>query len=100
MHVGAASRPPMLWVDGGAIYALVGADAQKFAPSVDNALNIAVGGGKVYWTEMTGESSVARSTARTLTAQALRSWLQSWLSPMGIAVDCSREQTLLDELPW
>ena len=55
VHVGAASRPPMLWVDGGAIYALVGADAQKFAPSVDNALNIAIGGGKVYWTEKTGE---------------------------------------------
>ena len=56
VHVAAASRPPMLWVDGGAIYALVGASPQRFAPSVDNALNIAVGGGKVYWTEKTGES--------------------------------------------
>ena len=56
VHVGAASRPPMLWVDGGAIYALVGASPQRFAPSVDNALNITVGGGKVYWTEKTGES--------------------------------------------
>ena len=47
----------MLWVDGGAIYALVGADVPKeFAPGVDNALNITVGGGKVYWTEKTGES--------------------------------------------
>ena len=57
VHVAAASRPPMLWVDGGAIYALVGASPQRFAPSVDNALNIAVGGGKVYWTEKTGESA-------------------------------------------
>ena len=24
VHVGAANRPPMLWVDGGKIYALVG----------------------------------------------------------------------------
>ena len=56
VHVVAASRPPMLWVDGGAIYALVDADVKEFAPSVDNALNIAVGGGKVYWTEKTGES--------------------------------------------
>ena len=54
VHVGAAKRPPMLWVDGGAIYALVGADVQEFAPSVDNAMNIAVGGGKVYWTETNG----------------------------------------------
>ena len=56
VHVVAASRPPMLWVDGGAIYALVGASPQRFASSVDNALNIAVAGGKVYWTEKTGES--------------------------------------------
>ena len=56
VHVVAASRPPMLWVDGGAIYALVGASPQRFAPGVDNALNITVGGGKVYWTEKTGES--------------------------------------------
>ena len=54
VHVGAAQRPPMLWVDGGAIYALVGASPQRFASSVDNALNIAVAGGKVYWTETDG----------------------------------------------
>ena len=29
VHVGAAKRPPMLWVDGGAIYALVGANPQR-----------------------------------------------------------------------
>ena len=54
--VAAANRPPMLWVDSGAIYALVGADVQRFAPSVDNAMNIAVdaSSGKVYWTEKTG----------------------------------------------
>ena len=56
VHVGAASRPPMLWVEEGAIYALVGASEQRFAPGVDNALNLAIGGGKVYWTEKTGES--------------------------------------------
>ena len=56
MLVAAANRPSILWVDGGAIYALVGADVQEFAPSVDNAMNIAVGGGKLYWTEQTGES--------------------------------------------
>ena len=57
MKVKAANRPPMLWVDGGKIYALVGVDVQAFAPSVDNALNIAIGGNKVYWTEKTGESA-------------------------------------------
>ena len=59
IRVAAANRPPMLWVDSGAIYALVGADVQRFAPSVDNAMNIAVdaSSGKVYWTEKTGASS-------------------------------------------
>ena len=57
--VAAANRPPMLWVDSGAIYGLVDANAQRFAPSVDNAMNIAVdaSSGKVYWTEKTGGSS-------------------------------------------
>ena len=82
VHVAAASRPPMLWVDGGAIYALVGASPQRFAASVDNALNITVGGGKVYWTEKTGEM-LARSTVRTSTVQTLPSLLQSRLSRWG-----------------
>ena len=83
VHVGAASRPPMLWVDGGAIYALVGASAQKFAPSVDNALNITIGGGKVYWTEKTGESGGTINSANLDGSQMLRNLLQSWLSRWG-----------------
>ena len=47
----------MLWVDGGKIYALVGADVEEFGSGVEGAMNIAVGGGKVYWTEKTGDSS-------------------------------------------
>ena len=38
VRVAAANRPPMLWVDGGAIYGLVGTNVQRFAPSVDNAI--------------------------------------------------------------
>ena len=86
VHVGAAQRPPMLWVDGGAIYALVGKDVQAFAPGVDNAMNIAVGGGKVYWTEKTGESSGTINSANFdgTNVQELASILSV---PMGIAVD-------------
>ena len=87
VHVAAANRPPMLWVDGGGIYALVGASPQRFAPSVDNALNIAVGGGKVYWTEMTGESSGTINSAN-LDGSGETTELTTLLSvPMGIAVD-------------
>ena len=86
VHVGAASRPPMLWVEEGAIYALVGASPQKFAPSVDNALNIAVGGGKVYWTEKTGESSGTINSAN-LDGSDVTELVSVRSVPMGIAVD-------------
>ena len=86
VHVAAASRPPMLWVDGGAIYALVGADVKEFAPSVDNALNIAVGGGKVYWTEKTGENSGTINSAN-LDGTDVRELVSVRSVPMGIAVD-------------
>ena len=86
--VAAANRPPMLWVDSGAIYGLVGADVQRFAPSVDNAMNIAVdaSNGKVYWTEKTGESRGTINSANLDGTSVTK--LTSILSvPMGIAVD-------------
>ena len=86
VHVGAASRPPMLWVDGGAIYALVGASPQRFASSVDNALNITVGGGKVYWTEKTGESAGTINSAN-LNGSGVTELASILAVPMGIAVD-------------
>ena len=88
--VAAANRPPMLWVDGGAIYGLVGANAQRFAPSVDNAMNIAVdaSSGKVYWTEKTGASSGTINSANLDGTSVTE--LTSILSvPMGIAVDAT-----------
>ena len=88
VHVGAANRPPMLWVDGGAIYALVGADVQEFAPGVDNALNIAVGGGNVYWTEKTGGSSGTINSAN-LDGSGVTELASILSVPMGIAVDAA-----------
>ena len=86
VHVGAASRPPMLWVEEGAIYGLVGADVQRFASSVDNALNITVGGGKVYWTEKTGENSGTINSA-DLNGSDVTELVSVRSVPMGIAVD-------------
>ena len=80
----------MLWVDSGAIYGLVGADVQRFAPSVENAMNIAVdaSSGKVYWTEKTGGSSGTINSANLDGTGATT--LASILSvPMGIAVDAT-----------
>ena len=88
--VAAANRPPMLWVDGGAIYRLVGANAQRFAPSVDNAMNIAVdaSNGKVYWTEKTGASSGTINSAN-LDGTGVTELTSILSVPMGIAVDAT-----------
>ena len=94
VQVGKASRPPMVWVDSGGIYALVGSDVERFAPSVDNALNIAVGGNKVYWTEMTGESRGTINSAK-LDGSDVKELKAIKAVPMGIAVD-----TAADKLYW
>ena len=88
--VAAANRPPMLWVDSGTIYGLVGANAQRFAPSVDNAMNIAVdaGNGKVYWTEKTGASSGTINSAN-LDGTGVTELTSILSVPMGIAVDAT-----------
>ena len=86
----AANRPPMLWVDSGAIYGLVGADVQRFAPSVENAMNIAVdaSSGKVYWTEKTGGSSGTINSAN-LDGTGVTELTSILSVPMGIAVDAT-----------
>ena len=86
----AANRPPMLWVDSGAIYALVGANAQRFAPSVENAMNIAVdaSNGKVYWTEKTGGSRGTINSAN-LDGTGVTELTSILSVPMGIAVDAT-----------
>ena len=88
--VAAANRPPMLWVDSGTIYGLVGANAQRFAPSVDNAMNIAVdaSNGKVYWTEKTGGSSGTINSAN-LDGTGVTELTSILSVPMGITVDAT-----------
>ena len=91
VQVNASQRPPMLWVDGGAIYALVGASVQEFASGVDNALNIAVGGGKVYWTEKTGDSAGTINSAN-LNGSNVQELASILAVPMGIAVDAANSK--------
>ena len=85
VQVNASQRPPMLWVDGGSIYALVGASVQEFASGVDNAMNIAVGSGKVYWTEKTGDSGGTINSAN-LNGSNVQELASILAVPMGIAV--------------
>ena len=57
VHVDAADRPPMYWVDtaAGTLHRLVGAEVENFVPSVRNAtsLTLDVANEKLYWTEKT-----------------------------------------------
>ena len=84
--MGAAQRPPMLWVDGGSLYALVGADVQEFATGIENVQNLAVSGNKVYWTERTGENA-GTINAMNLDGTGAKQLVSIKAVPQGIAVD-------------
>ena len=91
--VGAASRPPMLWISGGQIYALVGAEVKEFRQGVENAISLAVGGDKLYWTEQTSEKQGTLNVANLdgTGAKELRKD-PLWGVPRGIAVDAGRNK--------
>jgi hypothetical protein len=56
VHVAAANRPVMYWIDGGMLYRLASAKAEQIAA---NASDVAVdaAGGKIYWTEKTSNNT-------------------------------------------
>ena len=84
--VSADSRPPMLWISGGKIYALVGSEVKVFIASVDNATNLAVGGGKVYWTAKTSDTHGTLNSAN-LDGSDAKELRTLWGVPRGITVD-------------
>ena len=59
VHLEAAQRPPMYWIDAkpGTLHRLIGDEVENLVPNVKNATSLAVDmmGGKLYWTEKTGE---------------------------------------------
>ena len=58
VHVNAADRPPMYWIDtsAGTLHRLVDTEVENLVPSVRNAtsLTLDVTNDKLYWTEKTG----------------------------------------------
>ena len=56
-----SQRPPMYWANAGVgtLQSLRGASVDRLVPNVQNATSVAVDmrGGKVYWTERTGDQS-------------------------------------------
>ena len=59
VHLKVAQRPPLYWVGAttGTLHRLVGDEVENLVPNVKNATSLAidVAGGKLYWTEKTGE---------------------------------------------
>ena len=59
VHIDPAQRPSLYWVDAttGTLHRLVGDEVENLVPTVKNATSLAVDivGGKLYWTEKTGE---------------------------------------------
>ena len=81
-----AQRPPMVWVDGGAIYSLIGTEVQEFIPNLNNVMNITIGGGKVYWTAKTS-ASAGTINAANLDGSGKTELTSIRAIPIGIAVD-------------
>ena len=79
----AANRPMMYWIDNGMLYGLAGAKAAKIAESANS---VAIGGGKIYWTEQTGASSGTINSAN-LDGTDVGELVSIRSVPMGIAVD-------------
>ena len=61
VHVSAAQRPPMHWIDAeaGTLHRLVGTKVENFVPDVQNATSLVVETtrGEIYWTEKIGENA-------------------------------------------
>ena len=89
--VGAASRPPMLWISGGKIYALIGSEVSVFISGVENAMSLAIGGSKVYWTEQTSATHGTLNSA-DLDGTGAKELRSLWGVPRGIAVDTANSK--------
>ena len=83
--VAVANRPVMYWIDSGMLSGLTGAKAAKIAESANG---VAVGGGKVYWTEQTGESGGTVNSAN-LDGTDVTELASIFATPIGIAVNAA-----------
>ncbi len=53
VHINAAQRPPMYWIDAnaGTLHRLIGDEVENLLPRGQNAISLAVANNKMYWTE-------------------------------------------------
>ncbi|MDE0467790.1 MAG: leucine-rich repeat domain-containing protein [Candidatus Poribacteria bacterium] len=93
IHVDAADRPPMYWIDGGTLYRLAGTEVERIAARA-NDVAVDTAGGKIYWTAQTDENArtINRANLDGTNAQVLRE-LRS--VPLGIAYDSANGKLYL-----
>ena len=88
IHVAAAKRPVMYWIDNGMLYRLAGNTASRIADSVNG---FAVGSDTLYWTSTTGASSGTINSANLDGSDAtVLNTIRS--VPIGIAVDAAHSK--------
>ena len=93
IHVAAANRPVMYWIDGGVLYRLAGAEVERIAA---NANDVAVDmvSGKIYWIEGTSATTGRIHSAYLDGTSA--SVLQELTSvPHGLALDSANNKLYL-----
>ena len=90
------------WTQGGNVR-FVNLRGQKVVRNVstgmDTAGSLVIGGGKVYWTETTGESGGTVNSAN-LNGTGATQLASILAAPMGIALDGSRSKLYWTQRPW
>ena len=92
VHIGAAERPPMYWIDvsTGALHRLIGDDAENLLPGVQDVISLAVTNDKIYWTEDTGGNTGTVKRAN-LDGSNVRVLATPQSVPTSIAVDTAEQ---------
>ena len=83
VKVGAANRPVIYWIAGGALYRLAGSSAEQIA---ERATDVAVGRDTLYWIEQTSEraGAVHRANLDGSNASVLKTLTSA---PKGLTID-------------
>ena len=93
VHIAAANRPVMYWIDGGALYRLASAKAEKIAESA-NDIAVDTTGGKIYWTEETS-SNIGKIHSANLDGSGAQVLKELMSLPYGIALDSANSKLYL-----
>ena len=96
VHVGAAQRPPMYWIDveSGTLHRLVSTKVENFVPDVQNATSLTVERtrGEIYWTEKIGKNAgnIKRANLDGSNVQIITTLKTA--VPTSIAVDAAKSK--------